>query len=261
MTPELALCFAENAKYLVLSSHVPKLIYYTHLTALVLSLLVGLFVYLNDRKSLTNKILFWSLVPFLIWVFFNVIIWASNQSDLIMFLWSIQIMIEPLTYIGMFYLVYVFINKHDAQLKAKIFAGIVYTPLILITPTIYSLEGFDLSLCIPIESFYAYYTYVLELLSIIGIATYAIRRFLQEKSADTKREIALLATGVILFLLMWASGNIFGSFTDDWVNSQFGLFGTPIFAAFIGYLVVRYKMFNVKLLGTQVLVGALWMLV
>ena len=125
MTPELALCFAENAKYLVLASHVPKLIYYTHLTALVLSLLVGLFVYLNDRKSLTNKILFWSLVPFLIWVFFNVIIWASNQSDLIMFLWSIQIMIEPLTYIGMFYLVYVFINKHDAQLKAKIFSPLI----------------------------------------------------------------------------------------------------------------------------------------
>ncbi|KKW11659.1 MAG: HATPase domain-containing multisensor signal transduction histidine kinase [Parcubacteria group bacterium GW2011_GWA2_49_9] len=261
MQAQAALCFAEAARYLVLSSHVPKFIYYTHLTALSLSLVIGLFVYFKDRRSLTNKILFWSLVPFLLWVFFNVIIWASNRSDLIMFLWSLQIMLEPLTYIGMFYLVYVFVNKHDAPLNAKVIAAIVYTPLILITPTIYSLEGFDLSLCIPIESFYAYYTYVLELLSIIGIATYAIRRFLQEKSADTKREIALLATGVILFLLMWASGNIFGSFTDDWVNSQFGLFGTPIFAAFIGYLVVRYKMFNVKLLGTQVLVGALWMLV
>src|SRR3989338_5971151 len=181
MVSELALCFSESAKYLVLSSHVPKLIYYTHLTALVLSLLIGLFVYLNDRKSLTNRALFWSLVPFLLWVFFNVIIWASNRSDLIMFLWSLQIMLEPLTYIGMFYLVYVFVNKHDAPLNAKVIAAIVYAPLILITPTIYSLEGFDLSLCIPIESFYAYYTYVLEILSIIGIAAYAVRSFLKEK--------------------------------------------------------------------------------
>ena len=261
MVSELALCFSESAKYLVLSSHVPKLIYYTHLTALVLSLLIGLFVYLNDRKSLTNKILFWSLVPFLLWVFFNVIIWASNRSDLIMFLWSIQIMIEPLTYIGMLYLVYVFINKHDAPLKAKILSGVIYVPLIFITPTVYSLEGFDLSLCIPIESFYAYYTYVLELSAVLSIAIYSIYRYRKERDTTPKKEILLLSLGVIFFLLMFASGNIFGSLTDDWVNSQFGLFGAPVFAAFVGYLIVRYRLFNVKLIATQALVVSLWILV
>ncbi|HBV01088.1 MAG TPA: hypothetical protein DEF00_01685 [Candidatus Taylorbacteria bacterium] len=261
MAPELALCFAESARYLVFSSHVPKFIYYSHLTALVLSLLIGLFVYFKDRKSLTNKILFWSLVPFLIWVFFNIIIWASNRSDLIMFLWSIQIMIEPLTYIGMFYLVYVFINKHDVGLTTKVITGIIYAPLIIITPTIYSLAGFDLSLCIPIESFYSYYTYVLELSAIIGIAFYALFRYSKEQSTNIKKEILLLSLGVIAFLLVFASGNIFGSLTDDWVTSQFGLFGTPIFATFIGYLIIRYRIFNVKILATQVLVTSLWILV
>src|SRR3989344_8992010 len=144
-----ALCdLAGDAHLLVISSNVPHLIYYTHVTALILSFIIGLFIYFKDRRSLTNKILFWSLVPFLLWVFFNIIIWASNRSDLIMFLWSLQIMIEPLTYMGMLYLVYVFINKHDAPLKAKILSGVIYVPLIFITPTVYSLEGFDLSLCI-----------------------------------------------------------------------------------------------------------------
>ena len=153
-----------------------------------------------------------------------------------MFLWSIQIMIEPLTYIGMFYLVYVFINKHDVGLTTKVITGIIYAPLIIITPTIYSLAGFDLSLCIPIESFYSYYTYVLELSAIIGIAFYALFRYSKEQSTNIKKEILLLSLGVIAFLLVFASGNIFGSLTDDWVTSQFGLFGTPIFATFIGYL-------------------------
>lgn len=261
MTPEAALCFPEAAKYLIISGNVPPFIYYTHLTALILSLLIGLFVYFKDRREQTSRILFWSLVPFLLWVFFNVMIWATNRSDLIMFLWSVQIMIEPLTYIGMLYLLYVFINKHDVRFRAKIITGIIYLPLILITPTIYSLEAFDISLCIPVESQIAYYTYVLELSSIIFIAIYATRRYLAEGSAAIRNQILYLTIGIIAFLLLFASGNIFGSLTDNWVTSQFGLFGTPIFAALISYLIVKYRIFDVKLIGAQALVVALWILI
>lgn len=253
-----AFCFFEGADYWIFSSNVPSFIYYTHLTALVLSLAISLFVYFVDRKNLVNRILFWSLVPFLLWVFFNIIIWSSNRSDIIMFLWSLQIMIEPLVYIGMLYLIYVFINKRDVAFKIKIIVGILYLPLIVITPTAYSLPGFDLSLCFPIESYYSYYTYVLELLSVILISVYTYHCYRKETDKNTKKQILFLAIGVILFLITFASGNIFGSITDNWVTSQFGLFGAPILAAFIAYLVVRFQAFKIKLIGTQVLVGALW---
>src|SRR3989344_7395518 len=175
MLNQPALCNFENATYLFFSSNVPNLIYYTHVTALILSLIVGLLIYLNDRKNLTNRVLFFSLAPFLLWVSFNIIIWASNRSDLIMFLWSLQIMLEPLTYIGMFYLLYIFVNKHDVSTKVKTIAFLVYLPLLVIIPTKYNLPAFDISLCIPVESFYAYYSYVLEAASLIGIAIFAIR--------------------------------------------------------------------------------------
>jgi len=256
-----ALCPWENATYLVFSSNVPNLIYYTHVTALILSLIVGVFVYLKNRHNLTNKILFWSLLPFLLWVFFNIIIWASNRSDIIMFLWSLQIMLEPLTYIGMFYLVYVFINKHDVSTKVKIGAFLAYLPLLAIIPTRFNLPAFDVSLCIPVESFYAYYSYVLEAASILGIALFATRKYQKEKTPDVRNQILYLSLGVVLFLLAFASGNIFGSLTDDWVTSQYGLFGTPIFAALVGYIIVKYKAFQVKAIAAQALVLALWVLI
>src|SRR3989338_7190835 len=96
MTPELALCFAENAKYLVLSSHVPKLIYYTHLTALVLSLLVGLFVYLNDRKSLTNKILFLRLFTIFFFGFFYLLMLSAKKKLLFIFFFGHPIVLSTL---------------------------------------------------------------------------------------------------------------------------------------------------------------------
>ncbi len=255
-----ALCFSEGADYWIFSSSVPNFIYYTHLTAIILSLMIGLFIYLSNRKNLINQIFFWSLVPFLLWVFFNIIIWSSNRSDIIMFLWALQIMIEPLTYIGMLYLFYVFINKRDVNLRIKVWTGILYLPLIAITPTAYSLPGFNLSLCFPIESYYSYYTYVLELLSVMFIGVYAYHCYKKETDKNKKNQIFFLTGGVILFLITFASGNIFGSITDNWVTSQFGLFGVPVFVAFIAYLIVRFQTFNIKLIGTQALTVALWIL-
>ncbi|EKD43999.1 MAG: two component system histidine kinase, partial [uncultured bacterium] len=52
-----------------------------------------------------------------------------------------------------------------------------------------------------------------------------------------------------------------GSFTSDWALSQYGLFGMPVFIAFLAYTVVRFKMFNVKMVGAAALVFSLWGLV
>ena len=134
-----ALCFSEGADYWIFSSSVPNFIYYTHLTAIILSLMIGLFIYLSNRKNLINQIFFWSLVPFLLWVFFNIIIWSSNRSDIIMFLWALQIMIEPLTYIGMLYLFYVFINKRDVNLRIKVWTGIFHKQSSLFQDILYCL--------------------------------------------------------------------------------------------------------------------------
>src|ERR1035437_11055251 len=76
-----------------------------------------------------------------------------------------------------------------------------------------------------------------------------------------KKKIRNITIGIALFLLSLAYGNIIGSLTDDWTIGQFGLFGMPIFVAFLAYMIVRFKSFNIKMIGTQMLVYALGFLV
>ena len=71
----------------------------------------------------------------------------------------------------------------------------------------------------------------------------------------------LITLGVVLFLLSFVSGNIIGSFTENWTVAQIGLFSMPIFVFFLAYAVIKFKTFNIKLMGTQVLVFALSFLV
>jgi signal transduction histidine kinase len=156
-------------------------------------------------------------------------------------------------------LLYLLIEKQDLSYKSKILLFILYLPLIVFVPTKYGLSGFDISTCLSIEGPLAlYYTYFVEAVMIITILTYSTHNIIKEK--NKRWEVLNLSLGTILFLFAFAWGNIVGSFTEDWQSAQYGLFGMPIFAGFLVYSIVKFKTFNVKLLGTQALVVTLWIL-
>lgn len=252
-----ALCNFEGAKWLLFGSNVAPLVYYSHLPILTVAILLAFFVLFRNRKALPNKILFFTLAFFSLWVFLDSIFWASNRSDVIMFVWSVIILIEPLVYVNSFYLIYVLIEKRDLEFKYKVLLFLVYTPLIIFVPTKYTLSDFDLNSCLSIEGPIAlYYTYTIEIVTTLSILSYSLYKFIVDKKR--RLEIISLSAGIILFLSSFAWGNIIGSFTEDWQLAQYGLFGMPIFAGFLVYSIVRFKIFNIKLLGTQALVVTLW---
>src|SRR3989338_1237261 len=102
-----AFCDFDGPAYFLFSSNVPPLVYYSHIPIALISLILGFFVLLKNRKALSNRILFCLTLAFSAWVFLDSIFWASNRSDVIMFIWSLQILFEPIVYISALYLLYV----------------------------------------------------------------------------------------------------------------------------------------------------------
>src|SRR3989344_3937560 len=75
----------DNIEYcflLVRDSYPLSMIYYSHWMSIVIALIVGLFVILNNRKSLEARLLFILSLIFSVWVFFNFILWTSSNSAL-----------------------------------------------------------------------------------------------------------------------------------------------------------------------------------
>lgn len=258
------MCQWDASRFLIFSDNVfGSLIYYSHFLALILSLLVGIFVLSRDKKSLLNQLLFMIMFCFSLWVLFDLILWANEKDYLIMFFWSLMLIIEPLIYALSVYFVDVFVNKKDISFGKKIGIFSLLLPVIVLLPTQFALVGFDLTNCFrePIEGFIAtYYVYFIEIIYASWILIFSIKEY-RRSSPELKKQIMLIASGIVLFLLSFVSGNIIGSLTENWTLAQIGIFGMPIFAGFIAYLVVQYKTFNVKLIGTQVLVFALGFLV
>jgi signal transduction histidine kinase len=259
---ESLLCPWDAPTYFIFSSNVPTLLFYSHFTAVIASLLIGVFVYFKNRKDLAANLLALLFIIFSIWAILDVVLWASNRSDFVLFLWSMQVLFEPLIFALALYLYYTFIHNSLPGFLANLFVAIVVLPLILLTPSHLTLSGINLYDCNAVEGPLAlYYTYVLQIFFIIGIVYIAFKSQFEARDRKEKRKILYFGIGLITFLIAFASGNIIGSVTGDWVRAQYGLFGMPVFVGFLAYLIVEYKIYNLTILGAQALIITLCFLI
>lgn len=256
------LCNFDGPTWLIISNNVPPLIYYSYGIAFLSAIIFGLAIFLRGPKKLANQTLLFMLLSFTVWIIASIFFWATNRAGVIMFTWSITLLVEPMVYAGALYLMMVIINKKDPGLKIKFIIGGLFLPLLLLLPTSYSLSGFDLSSCLATEGPIAlYYTYAIEIFFTIWIVIYSFSQYGKTRDSRARREILYMVTGILLLLVAFASGNIIGSLTEDWNTAQVGLFGMPIFIGFLSYSIVKFKTFNIKLLATQALVFALVVLI
>src|SRR3989344_1010894 len=257
------MCQWDTARFLIISDNVfAPLIYYSHFFALIPSFLIGLFVFIKDRKALTNRVLFFITSLFSLWVFADLVLWANEKPNLIMFFWSLQIIIEPLIYAACVYLIYIFITKKDTSLKNKLGIAVFLIPTLLFASTKFALTGFDLTNCYREtgEGILALYGYGIEIIYLLWILIFAFEKF-RNQGKEERQQIFLITTGVVLFLLSLVSGNIVGSLTENWSIAQAGLFGMPILVGFLAYMIVKFRTFNVQMIGAQALVWSLGFLI
>lgn len=252
-----AICSWSTASYLILSENFTgNFQYYAHFLPSISGLIIAIFVLRANWRNKAAQALLFTTVMFAIWCFLDLITWASERTDIIMFVWSSLIYFELLMYAGAFYFIYAFFNQEFPSFKIELLIFTLFLPLILLGHTTLNLIGFDFTNCLrnAVEGpLWQYYVYALEyifVLIILGLTIYELKL----KRRD-KRETILVASGILLFLLSFSLGNILGSFFDNWEAGQIGLFGMPIFVAFLGYILVRYQTFRVKLLATEALMA------
>src|SRR3989338_1381426 len=260
-------CGWDTARFLIFSENVfAPLIYYSHLGPLVLSSIIGIAVLLNNPRALINRALFVMTAAFSVWVYFDLILWASERADYIMFFWSAIVPIELLIYAAGWYLVAVFANEgREPSNREKWIAAAAFIPIFLLAHTSHNLLGYDLTNCDreAIEGPLVQHLYFVELLFIAWISVLAVKAYRKASSDHARRQIAIIGGGVALFLFIFSAGNILVSYLleVDWSYEQYKLFGMPILAAFIAYSAIRFRTFNLKIITSQALVIAVSILV
>lgn len=266
MSPDslIQLCEWDAAKYFIVSDNVfSNLIYYSHLLPLVASFALGFFLIANNWKSPAVRALFVSILLLGVWLFFDLILWATEKPEYTLFFWSIVNMVEPIIYAGLLLFIYYFIDNRPPNFWQLLVIVAVLLPTVILTPTHYALEGFDLTNCDreAVEGIMVYYGYIVEIFLTGWILLFGILRIFNKGYKKERGKIALITFASLFLLLSFATGNVIGSWFVDWTIGQYGLFGIPVFVGLLGYLIVKFGAFNIRLIGAQVLVASLFILV
>lgn len=246
----------------ILDSNV--ILYYSHIPTAIVTLLLGLFIFLKNRKDLSSRLFFLVTVLFALWSAFDLILWSSPDSRKTMFFWSIINFLENMVSCLTVYFVYVFIEKRDLAMRYKAAFALLFVPFLVLLPTHFNITGFNATLCEAQQGILINYFYFLEVVFFLTLLGYGIWKIF--KTRDSARvQVAYLVLGSVLFLLSFSGANIAGSIAsvinpddpDNWKILQYGLFGMPVFLGFLTYLIVKYQAFNLKLIGAQALVVGL----
>jgi len=258
-----ALCTWSPASLLIFSSNVyAPLIYYSHVTSFIVSLLIGFLVLWSNPRALVNRVLFAMTVFFSAWVFFDMVIWASEKPSFVMFFWASIVPVELSIYAAGLYLVSIFANHgQDVSLKRKLIIAAFFIPIFLLAHTSYNLLGFDYSNCDrnAIEGPLIQYMYIIELFFIGWAASIASRAYQKITDVKERQQMLLVSSGTILMLMLFTSGNLIVTYflSVDWSYDQYKLMGMPLFVAFIAYSMVKFKTFNSKMIAAQALVAGI----
>lgn len=245
--------------------NLPQILYYSHIPTALVALLLGIFIYIRSQ-SLAKWPLILMSTSYIIWVVFDIILWITHDSRHVMFFWSLLPILYSLVLFSSVGFLYSFIVNKIFPLKAWLLFFILIIPVIILTPTNYNLIKFDSESCNAIENrlFLNYFLLFLGSISITGIIFFTaskIRLAKKQKDFILERKIIYAFLGIFLFLIAYFTTAYIASFLDNFELEQYGLFGMVIFMAFLAYLIVRYKAFNIKLIATQALVVALIILI
>jgi len=145
------------------------------------------------------------------------------------------------------------LEKNDAPLKYKIIVLLLLLPVVFLLPTRTNIDYIDMSYCGGIQGQMVYYVYFVEILLTLWTAIYLIKKIISSKG--TGKKIAIyFSIGTSLFLFSFSGTSLISNITGKWPISQYGMLSMPVFMGFLAYLIIRYKAFDIKILGSQVLV-------
>lgn len=242
-------------------SYAPALLFYAYIPISILSLSFGLFILLQNRFALLNKILFLISAFFFLFLVNEIIQWIAVYANIIYFSWSLSPLLQVMIWSLSVYFVYIFIYKKDMTFSGKLILLLLSSPIAILTPTRFNIQSFDSINCEAISGYLWYYLYIFEILLILAISFLCFNKYFSKKlDSSSKAKIRIIAPGFILFLGIFFVSNISGELTKIYQINLIGPIGMIAFLAMLSYLIVKFRSFSAKLFTSQVLVITLWLI-
>lgn len=257
--------------YTYLIDQIPvNLLLYAHIPTSLIAILFGSFI-LYKTRNIIGVSFFMMCISFAVWCLLSLSTWFSFLGSAnTMFTWSLIDLFGLVMFFFSYYFLYSFITGKDLPLWQKTFGLLLMLPTGITTFFGANLLSYDSNNCSALENIKVIsYLFFAQGVFILAVIVFSVIQYIKDrKDLERRKEIMLLGSGVLLFLLFFFSATLaVALFSESDISNYvynyeiYGLFGMPILLAFLGYIIVKFKAFNIRLIGAQVLVFGLATLV
>ena len=239
-----------------------SLLMYAHIPAALAALTLSIYV-LSKERNYASTSLFAISTCFAIWSFLSLNTWFPFMgAGNMMFAWSLIDLFSLLFFLFSYRFLYTFIENKDLSISQWLVSALLILPLFVITFLGLHLEHYDTIACEAYENEKVIlYIFCVQMIFIFWSIYTGVKALLRTNTKRGKSEIILATIGVVVFLGFFASVsyvvNLLINYTtieNPYNYAIYGLLGMPILLILLGYLIVRYGAFNIKLAGAQALV-------
>ncbi|MEK7646518.1 MAG: ATP-binding protein [Patescibacteria group bacterium] len=230
---------------------------------LTLTLLLGLYVYSNDRKNKINIVFSLLILSATAWIFTNLMTDLSRDLYYIK-LWSKLVLVGPVFIGYFFYRLSLILPKEKKQgKKIKWTIHLAVLVLLVLIPTDLNVSSVYF-LANDIPAITPGPLYVFYLLYLIGIIALAFRNFFenyQKLDSLSRLQVQYISLGLGISACLGSVTNIVFPILGSSEFVNFGPYFILIFIFFTTFAIIKYKLFNVRVIATELIIFSLWIFI
>ncbi|MES3004655.1 MAG: HAMP domain-containing sensor histidine kinase [Patescibacteria group bacterium] len=229
------------------------IVYYTHLIPIFITLIIIIFALIKSKFSFLSRIFGGFAGAFCLWLVGSLVTWTSPDYNLVNLFWA------PLDYISVVfhllgaYFFAVLVKEKDLSVGYKLLFIAISIPAWWITVTSNSITSFYQPVCEAYNNDfltnYKLYVEAFALAFILFISIFNFRSFGWNK----KKQIITVASALILFFTLFSLSDYISSQNGIYEINLYSLFILPIFLFMIIYSMTNLQVFNLRLMGSQLL--------
>ena len=239
----------------------PPLLFYAYIPIFLFSIFFGWFIFKKDEDSILSKYFLGITFSFATWIFLVLFQWTGVYLETVHLAWQLLILPEISIFLFSVLFTFAFIFKRDIPQWCKVLLASLFLFISIILPTQINIDSFDLTNCEGVIGSIWPAVYVFELLNITVIVLITIERLIAKIDRAERLKDLLMSMGMVFFLSIFWFSNYFGELTKTYEINLIGPIGMILFLGLLTYVIVRFKAFNIKLLGAQALIVSLCFLV
>lgn len=230
---------------------------------LILSFVLGVYVYISDKKSKVNRTFVLLILSAVFWIISNFMTDISRDIDTVS-MWSKLTLIGPI-FIGYFFYRLSTIFPREQKIN-RFYETIIIVLICIFIPLSFTrlniVRVYLLNNGVPeIEPGPLYIFFLMYFLFLTGLAFKNLFKDYKLFSKLERLQVLYISLGLGISAVLGSITNVILPILNESRFVNFGPYFILFFTFFTSYAIIKFKMFDIKIITTQLLVFSLWIFI